>query len=480
MNNAQHTHIAHIDTILRDDQRITAYTSDTMREAVPDAVVRPRDAQDVQEITKHCNAHHIGLTTCGSRTAMTGSATSDHGIVMCMEKMSGVLEIGIRDKRPFARALPGTIVSELQAAATHAGFFYPPSPTSRFEATLGGTVATNATGDNTYKYGSTRRYIRELSIIHADGNREAYQRPIDHHVHAQKNTAGYTLEGPRIDHFIGSEGTLGITTEITVDLLPAPAPRCALMVFFPDRSTALQAIVTIDAHNTLAPSAMEYLDATTLRIMSANPDFPGAPHEQCCTVIFYDEVLEDAQQAQFNLWLDTLRTCTPAMDQLLDATIVATDDAALDRIHQWRHYIPAHVNELGRSLAEHGGGKVGSDWWVPLPHMQDMMHWVYDQSDTLGIPFLAFAHLGNGHPHVNYLTRTSNERTIAQQLVYSCCRRAVELGGGVAGEHGIGKLKHELLLIQHDHAIIEKMRALKTHYDPHWILAPGNIFPSVL
>ncbi len=466
------------DILRKGDDRISAYRSDTMLTGNPDAVVRPGTTKECAEILSYCHAQRIPVTVCGSRTSMTGSSVAESGLVLSIEKMNTVRDVGVWHGRPVAIAGPGIILGEFQRAVDAAHFFYPPSPTSRNEAMLGATIATNATGDNTYKYGPTRRYVRELTVLLSDGSERIIRRPDDHVVTEQKNTAGYYLHGDEIDYFIGSEGTLGLITEVTVDLLSQPHPQFGLFIFFPTNTSALDAIVAIDADARVRPSALEFVDGNALAIMATHPEFPGVPDGAGAALIVYQEYAEEMRDPLMNAWFEILSAQHPQMAALLDHTIVSTQPADEARLRAWRHHIPARVNELGQQFSrESGGGKVGSDWWVPLPRMRAMMDFMYVRSEQLHIPFLAFAHLGNGHPHVNYLCRTPDEIARAKSVLIECCHQAVRLGGGVAGEHGLGKLKRDLLAIQYPSAMIEKMYALKNHYDPHWILGRGNILP---
>lgn len=441
----------------------------------PDALVRPADVRECREIVAYCAAQKMPLTVCGGHTAMTGSSVAESGFLLSIEKMSGVRDVGMHNGRFIAKVRPGTFLGDFQRTVEAAGFFYPPSPTSRNEAMIGATVATNATGDNTYKYGTTRKYIRALDVILPDGSQRTITRPVDHKIVELKNTAGYFLNGTEIDYFIGSEGTLGLITEITVDLLTLPQPQFGLFIFFPSSETALEAVTRADRDGRVSPTALEYIDDNALQTMATHPTFPTIPAGAHAALIVYQEYDEEMRDPLMNAWFDLLAGIDPAVTQLLDHAIMTTQAGDEERLRVWRHHIPAHVNELGHRLEADGGGKVGSDWWVPIAQMRTMMDFMYTRSHPLGIPFLAFGHLGNGHPHVNYLTRNADERARAKAVVLDCCRKAVELGGGVAGEHGLGKLKRDLLAIQHPQSVINQMIALKTQYDPHWLFGRGNI-----
>lgn len=467
---------ARTEVILRDDDRIAGYNHDTMLTGDPDALVRPADAQECQEIIQYCNAHKLPITICASRTSMTGSSVAANGgLLLSIEKMGGVRDIGNWQGRPTAVVGPGMLLGDFQRTVHDAGWFYPPSPTSRNEAMIGATIATNATGDTTYKYGTTRKYIRELKLLLADGSEKIVTRPENEKVTELKNTAGYFLNGSEIDYFIGSEGTLGLITEIKVDLLSQQHPIFALFAFFPSNNSALECISHVHRDARLRPCALEFIDGNALKVMATHKSFPDLPSGAGAAILISQEYAEEAYEPLLGLWFETLEAAAPEMSKLLEHAIISTQAGDEERLRDWRHHIPAHVNEEGHKLERDGGGKVGSDWWTPIENMPNMMNFMYERSEKLQIPYLAFGHLGNGHPHINYLTRNADEKARARQLVHECCHHAVSLGGGVAGEHGLGKLKHELLAIQHNSTTIEQMYKLKETYDPFYILGRGNI-----
>lgn len=446
--------------------------SDTVMTLTPDAFRQPASVSEVQDILRRCHTQKIPVTCCGSRTSMTGSSVTDTGVLMSLENITGIINIDTDDKIVTVR--PGTILGEMQRAVEMQGLFYPPSPTSRNECTVGATIATNATGDTTFKYGTTRRYVQALTVAMADGSLRTITRKNPPPAES-KNKAGYFLGGEEIDYFIGSEGTLGVVVEAQLKLLDGVPEFMTFMIPFTSNTDALHFISNHAQHTRISPRTMEYVDEAAANIMRTHNSFPKLPENSCAFLICQQEFTAGAEEDAMDAWFATLQAhCAQSVP--LDAVIVARTGSAQEKIASWRHHIPSMVAEKHRELQKSGGGKVGTDWWVPLPQMLEMMQWVYVESDTLDIPYIAFGHLGNGHPHVNYLTRNPGEKERATNFVMECCRRAVSMGGGVAGEHGIGKLKRELLAIQHPPPVIAEMRRIKSHYDPHWILAPGNIF----
>jgi FAD/FMN-containing dehydrogenase len=461
--------------IQRHDSAITAYSHDSVLSGTPDAVFRPKAIAEVQEIVRYCAETKIPITCCGARTSMTGSSVTDTGLLLSLENLTGIVDI-LPDQR-LVSVRPGTILGEMQRAVEHEGFFYPPSPTSRHECTVGATIITNATGDTTFKYGTTRRYVQELTLVAADGSLKTVTRqnppPIE-----LKSTAGYFLTGEDIDLVIGSEGTLSIVVEAKLNVIVGVPKFMTVMVPFPNNDAALRFIAEHQKISGILPRTMEYIDTAAANIMRTHSSFPETPDDARAFVICQQEYSDDSEDNLIDAWFAALTTIYTQLQlpNLLNAVVVARNDTEQARIADWRHHIPAAISERHLQLQSMGGGKVGTDWWVPLARMPEMMAFAYAASDQLKIPYIAFGHLGNGHPHFNYLTQDSSEKNRARNLVLDCCRKAVSLGGGVAGEHGIGKIKRDLLSIQHSHDVIAKMRTIKRSWDPSRILAPGNIF----
>jgi FAD/FMN-containing dehydrogenase len=461
--------------ISKGDPAITAYLRDTMVEGDPDVVLRPRDVGDLKDIVGLCNRDNIPLTVCGSRTSMAGSAAALSGALVATEKIDKFINITDDGKILTATAEAGMPLIDFKNHLEEKGYFYPQHPTSVNDALLGATVATNATGDDTYKYGPTRRWVRRIKLLLTSGEEIQLERPADDQVTEIKSKGGYLMTGPEIDRFIGSEGTLGIITEVTVDILREVPNYYSLFIPFPSNMEAMTFINGIIKSKTLTPRSLEYADNTGLEVMRTHGTFPKLPDDASAIVYCNQEYNNGELEASVSIWLNTLEQ--HSLDQsLIDAAIVAVSKKEKEEMLSWRHQIPTWINETYRKLETSGGGKVGGDWWVPQPKMLEMMEWFYKISAECGIPHIAYAHLGNGHPHTNYFTKNSDERKKAKKLVMEASKKAVAYGGGVAGEHGIGKVKRYLMPVQYSQKVIDEMCALKTHYDPNWILGQGNIF----
>ena len=162
--------------IFKGNPEIERYSQDTMMQATPDAVLRARDTQEIREVLQYCNTEKIPVTFCGSQTSMTGASVTGEGLLVSTEKLEKILDVGQIRGKAYATAEPGVIISDLKRAAAHEGWFYPPAPTSQDNARLGATVSTNATGEDSLQYGTTRKYIREIKMWLADGTEKVFSR----------------------------------------------------------------------------------------------------------------------------------------------------------------------------------------------------------------------------------------------------------------------------------------------------------------
>lgn len=441
----------------------------------PDLVYRARDLQDLQEIFRYCHQEKIPITLCGSRTGLAGGAAAPGGLLVSMEKKSSFLDLD-RTKRT-ATAEAGILLGEFQKRVAEEGFHYPPDPTSRFEAQLGGTIATNAGGEDSFRYGMTRRYVRRLKILRATGEIDIFERK-GPFTGPSKNLGGYPLTKDPIDLLIGSEGTLGLILEATVDLLPPSRSFFAAWAFFPSLESALEFVVRAASDQTVSPRSFELIDKPSLEIVSQQDRAPRATSTAGAAISFKQEYEETNRDELIENWLKLLESVLKRHNAipLLDEVVVALDEPAQAQLRKLRHAIPATINEEIRPYLEEGGGKISTDWWVPLAKMPQMMEKAREESGVLGLRTLMFAHIGDGHPHINYIAKNFSEMQRAKELLKDQCRRAVQWGGGVAGEHGIGKLYRDLLPLQWSVEQIGRMREIKRQFDPHGILGPGTLF----
>ena len=466
-------------SVLRpDDAGYESYTSDVVLHGHPDAILRPRNDIEIARILAEAHRHNIPVTAAGGRTSLTGSSVALSGWLLALNGMNRLIDLS-RDPatgRMVAIAEPGLFLGDLQRTVEAAGWFYPPDPTSRNEACLGATVATNATGEDTLRYGPTRRWVRELRVVKADGSMGTFRRSPGSRPLEEKATAGYYLNGEDIDLMIGSEGTLGVITRVTVDLVSKPAGVLAGMGFFSSRRKALDFVVAAREKSEISPRALELVDWASVDLLGGKTEGIDWPSPALAAIVFKQEFGNARERDErLDAWASLITTYAGGLS---DHTLVFDTAADLERLRAFRHRIPAAINEAVEPHRSRGGVKMGTDWWVPYRVLPAFMDRWDDAIAECGLKTFAFGHVGNGHPHVNFLCRNSEETARARTIILAMCRDAVGEGGGVAGEHGLGKLKRDLLPLQWSAEIITKMKDVKRTWDPKGILGRGNVFPE--
>jgi len=415
-------------------------------------------------------AVQIPVTISGAGTGLTGGRVPLGGWVLSLERMNR-LEIC----SGYAICGAGVLLRDLQAATAPSRQLYPPDPTE-WGASVGGSIATNASGSRSFMYGDTRRYVRSLRVVLANGETLSLRRgdkppfdlPVIDPPRTNKNTAGYFLrqEMDFLDLFVGSEGTLGIITEAELTLLPAPDSLFTGVVFFNSDEAALAAV---DAWRSLKDTGLrmlEYTDAASLNLLRTR--FPEIPAEAKAALLIEQEASksEDVEEA----WIDRLE----ASNALLEASWFATSAADRERFRKFRHAVPEAVNDL---LRQKHLTKMGSDFAVPIEKNGEMLR-IY--RDTLDREFpgqyVVFGHIGDAHLHTNILPANEDEWRRAKKLMLRFATQAVEMGGTVSAEHGLGKRKTDLLPIQFSAEQIAALKSVKAKLDPLNLLGRGTVF----
>ena len=415
---------------------------------------------------REASAAGVPVTIAGGGTGVTGGGVPLGGWVLSVEKLNR-LEV----HPGYAIAGAGVPLRDLQAAAQRAGQFYPPDPTEN-SAFLGGTIATNASGSRSYRFGSTRRWVERLRVVLADGRLLDLGRgdAVDFDPGAvplpavTKNTAGYPLRPGMdwIDLFVGSEGTLGVVTEARARLLPAPPAVLAGVVFFADDNAALDAV---DQWRSTAARMLEYLDQPSLELLRARfPEIPAAAR----AAILFDQALASEDDPEVDHWLDRIQ----AAGAFEEESWFALSAADRERFRQFRHSLPELVNDTVRRS---GALKMNTDYAVPVARNREMLAY-YRRRLEREFPgrYVIFGHIGDAHLHVNIFSDPANPAT-ASDLLREFAREAVALGGTVSAEHGLGKRKRHLLELQYSAGDIEAMRAVKRRLDPGNILGRATL-----
>ena len=431
----------------------------------------PRDERELVETVQAASAASIPLAIAGAGTGVTGGRVPRGGWVISTERFQK-LEIG----SGVARVGAGVALSDLHSAAANSKQFYAPDPTET-SAWIGGTLATNASGSRSFRYRDSRRHVRALRVVLADGSVHEWKRgdlvdfPFDPLPvpGSTKHTAGYYLRPDMdwVDLFIGSEGTLGIIIEAELQLLPAARELLTGVVFFPSDDAALDAV---EAWRGVAGLRMlEYFDGASLALLRTR--FTEIPAEAGAALLIEQEVGSQAELSdETDAWLDRLE----GAHALTEESWFAANAADRERFRKFRHAVPEMVNDIVR---KNGCLKMGSDFAVPLERNREMLTF-YRERLRAEFPgqYVIFGHIGDAHVHANILPRSGPETERAKNLMIEFARKAVELGGTVSAEHGLGKYKRHLLEIQFTPEEIERMRAVKRRLDPQGLLGRGNLF----
>ena len=431
----------------------------------------PENEEGVSEILSRATRENIPITVCGAGTGVSGGRVPQGGWLVSLEKFSN---LDVNPGTAFAGA--GILLRDLQAAAGVTGQFFAPDPTETM-ACIGGAIATNASGSRSYRYGAMRRHVLGLRVVLAQGEILNVRRgqSVDFAIpsiripRSTKHAAGYKLRPGMdwVDLFVGSEGTLGVVTSAELNLLASPAAVLAGVIFFDSDTAALAAVD--DWRTDSTPRMIEYFDRASLELLRAR--FPEIPSSAAAAILIEQE-LESESDAEMARWLERLDRARA----LADHSWFGTSIADRERFRVFRHSLPELVNE---SLRRTGSLKMASDCAVPVEHNREMLSFYRARLDE-NFPgrYVIFGHIGDAHLHVNILPSPA-ESAKAAEILREFAHKAVELGGTVSAEHGLGKRKAHLLPIQYSPQEIEAMRAVKRRLDPAWILGRGTLFPTI-
>jgi D-lactate dehydrogenase (cytochrome) len=473
-------------------------------------VVLPETAAEVAELLARCAGEGTPVTVSGAGTGVVGGRVPFGGVVLSTDRLKRIKEV-VREGAGGGRAVAeaGVTLSDLQRAANAEGLLYPPDPTE-WSCSLGGTVATNASGARTFKYGPTRAYVRRLRValaagdlvelrrgeVRADGEGRLRlplpggrsveaQLPSYHMPLTRKHAAGYFVEKglDAVDLFVGSEGTLGVVTEAEVSLLPRPEGVLSGIVFFADEADLLAFVRAArerslraremrhdgggDGAGRLDARALEYFDVESLKFLRER--YPLVPLRAAGAVFFEQETSAAAEDALMGEWLGLVEEHRA----LADDSWFGTSEHDRAEMSAFRHALPVMVNEW---LARRGQRKVSTDAAVPDASFPALLKFYREHLRSARLAHVVFGHIGDNHVHVNILPRDHVEAAAARELYGRFITRAVELGGTISAEHGVGKLKRDYLRVLYGEAHLREMAALKRAFDPAGILGRGNIF----
>ncbi len=433
-------------------------------ELIPDAVARPTTRAEVLALLDEALRDRTPVTTAGGQTSTTAASLTDRGLLLSMRALADVHDID--HAAHTVRVGPGAMLGPLKRALAAEGWLLAPDPTSEEECTVGGAIACNASGARSLRYGPIRSHVRGLTVALMNGDVLELRRPT-----LEKNTVGYAPVHDMVDWFVGSEGTLGVIVEAELSLLPLPAWVTGLSIPFPSERDALAFVIAARESRTLSPRCLEFLDSGAFAIARTAAADDG--WAASAGALIYTELsgTED-QDPPLDAWLE-LAVRHGALD---DDIRVYDGEAALRDARRLRHAVPATMHERAAPHRAAGGRRISTDWAVPYHRLGDALAASRKAVAERGLAQpVTFGHAGNGHPHQNFIARDSAELERITDAVGATLREVIALGGTVAAEHGIGKIKARWLPLQMSGTQRAIMRAVKHELDPHNLLAQGNI-----
>ncbi|MDD9947347.1 MAG: FAD-binding protein [Myxococcales bacterium] len=444
------------DAIVTDPEVLEGFARDEseVRPHRPDAVVRVRTGAEVAAVMRAASAHRVPVTPRGGGTGRTGGAVPlAGGIVLAFEQANRIKGIEADDLTAVVE--PGVVLSDLHAAVEAEGLFYPPDPNSLATCTLGGNVAENAAGPRTLRYGTTRDYVLGMQVVTADGTTLQLGKQ------TIKGVTGYDLASL----VVGSEGTLAVTTELTVKLLPKPQAIVTLLIMLPDMPSAGRAVGVALSRGFL-PRCVEMLDGVTLDIVrpKASVSIPDG-----CRAMLILELDGDVQALD-----DQLERCGNAM---IEAGAI---DVLVARHGGERERLWAARRELSHALRAQAAHKLAEDVVVPRSKIPELLDGCRRLSEQYRIVMPSYGHAGDGNIHVNFLWNQDEQKPAVDAAIEALFRQVIELGGTLSGEHGIGVLKAPYLALEQAPELILLQERIKDLFDPKGILNPGKIFPGHL
>lgn len=406
----------------------------------PLAVVHPTSTAEVSTVFRAAERLGLAVVIRGAGSGLTGGANAADGcLVLSTDRMERIIEVDVQDLTMMVQ--PGVITADVKAAAAAHGLYYPPDPASASYCSIGGNVATNAGGLCCIKYGTTRQYVLGVEVVLADGVIERFGR------RSVKGVSGLDLTSL----MVGSEGTLGVITEVTLRLIPPPDPPITAVGYFRSLDDAGTAVAAM-ALARLRPSLLEIMDATSISAVEEAGNFG----------------LDTSAQALLLVQLDVTGADVSAVCAVLTACgayeVFATDDPAdSEAFLAARRMVHPALERRGRLLLD--------DVAVPLSNVGPLIRSAVEIGERHGLTIATFGHAGDGnlHPTIVY---DDHQEALAVMAFGDIIDAALNLGGTITGEHGVGALKNRFLVREHGDVSLRLQRDIRTLFDPGNVLVP--------
>lgn len=417
----------------------------------PDAVALVESLEEIREVLRFAALDHVAVVPRGLGTGLTGGAlATEGGIVLSTERLARVVDVDRRNL--LAVVQPGVVTGQFQEQVEQLGLFYPPDPASLDSCSLGGNVAENAGGPRAFKYGVTREYVLGLELALMGGKRLRLGR------RSVKGVTGLDVTAL----VVGSEGLLGVISEVTLKLLPRPQAVATFLAQFNDAVTACEAVTGLILRG-YRPRTLEFLDRQILEHLRQKGTWPIPPGAGALLLIELDgeaEVLEAQMLAAAEVC-----EATGAKDIL-----VATDEARRRQMWDMRRNANPVITEMHRF-------KVSEDVCVPRVHIPEMIRRLDALAAQHDVLIASFGHAGDGNLHVNMLFDDEAVKARLGALVRGVFQAALDLGGTLSGEHGIGLAKRGYVHLEQPPELIRLQQELKQIFDPRGLMNPGKLLP---
>lgn len=434
---------------------IVANSQDALKQVFcAEAVVFPRTAEEIATILRLANKHRFYVTARGGGVGYTGGAVPIRGgVVLATDRMNQILEINKADL--VAVVEPGVKTYDLAQAVEAQGLFYPPDPSSWKDSFIGGNIALNAGGPRCVKYGNTKQFVLGLDFVTPTGE------IIKAGTRTPKNATGFHLESL----LIGSEGMLGIITRCILRLLPKPEARRTALAIFESAQDACNCVADFTSSGIL-PVALELLDRTSINAIE-DYEPSGLPRQAAALLIIEVDGLKEAVAREAEIVREMCRKHHAIQFS------EATNNAEADAIWEVRR-------KMSPAVARTGIIKLNHDIVVPRSRIPEMLDFLEVLSQRSGFLIPTFGHAGDGNLHTNVMLQSNDEDTRRRgaDTVQQIFQKAVELGGTISGEHGVGYAKAPYFDLAVTAPTIALMKTIKQAMDPNGILNPGKVFEA--
>ena len=441
--------------VLDDPAARVAYSYDASPlRRLPDVVVFPETTEQVAEVVRVCGRHEVPIFVRGGGTGLAGGSVPAGGVALVTTRMNRILWVDEANLQMRVQA--GVTTAEVHKAARARGLMFPPDPGSAAVCTIGGNIACDAAGSRAFHYGTTRRYVLGLQVVLADG------RVLETGSRTAKNATGLDLT----HWFVGSEGLLGIITEATLRLLPAPEASATVQATF-DRTEAMGQAVLALARSPARPAALELFDRATLQVVEEYLH-AGLPVGAAGMLIALVEGRREAVARQAEDVAAIFRQWGGLEVR------VATQPAEQELLWRARHAVAPAVARIKPT-------KISEDVCVPVAAVPEFMAEVERIARRFGVTIVLFGHVGDGNLHPNILCdeRDTEEMARVQMAIDELFHTALRLGGTLSGEHGTGLMKAPYLPHAVSQVNLELQQAVKGLLDPKGLLNPGKVFPTL-